>query len=431
MIRTILIFALFIVMVVLMMRGKLTFVISLPLLALGVAIIAGAPFLGENGIMAQVFEGGVTRMASSYAALMISAWLGAMMNNTGISKTIIKTAAELGGDRPLLVTLLLTVAVSLVYTTISGLGGVIMIASIAVPIMISVGVPGLVAICIFLFAYAIGLTLNLSNWAYFSSLTGVSIGDVQLFAWILCGLTAVMCLVFILFQFKREGSSSPGPPPNGQVEEALNFEKAPAISLLTPIVPIVLVVAFSWTIVAALFAGIAYCFITTAIFNRQITLTRLLGLTTKSAIDGVNDGALGILSMVVIGMLSASLNLAEVINTISGTMELIVPSSQIPYILFFALLAPLALYRGPLNIWGIGAGLSTVIVGMGILPATAVMCGFIACERMQVICDPTNSHNVWLANYVGTDTMTVLKKVFPFVWVLCAIAVVVSGFMWF
>ena len=68
---------------------------------------------------------------------------------------------------------------------------------------------------------------------------------------------------------------------------------------------------------------------------------------------------------------------------------------------------------------------------MGILPATAVMCGFIACERMQVICDPTNSHNVWLANYVGTDTMTVLKKVFPFVWVLCAIAVVVSGFMWF
>ena len=113
-------------------------------------------------------------------------------------------------------------------------------------------------ICIFLFAYAIGLTLNLSNWAYFSSLTGVSIGDVQLFAWILCGLTAVMCLVFILFQFKREGVKLSWAAPNGQVEEALNFEKAPAISLLTPIVPIVLVVAFSWTIVAALFAGIAF-----------------------------------------------------------------------------------------------------------------------------------------------------------------------------
>ena len=94
-IRLLLIIALFIIMVVLMVRGKLTFVISLPVLAFGIALFAGVPMVGEDGMMQVVFEEGVVKMSNSYAALIISAWMGAMMNNTGISKTIIKTTAEL------------------------------------------------------------------------------------------------------------------------------------------------------------------------------------------------------------------------------------------------------------------------------------------------------------------------------------------------
>jgi uncharacterized membrane protein len=104
------------------------------------------------------------------------------------------------------------------------------------------------------------------------------------------------------------------------------------------------------------------------------------------------------------------------------------------FLLFFAVLSPLALYRGPLNVWGIGAGIATLVASMNIVSAPIVLCCFIACERMQVIADPTNSHSVWLANYVGTDTMTLLKKVFFYVWALCALSVaavgVLSTFLW-
>lgn len=431
-IRVILILILFIIMVSLMVKGKLTFVLSLPLLAFGIALFAGVPLFGESGMMAVVFEGGVVKMSSAYAALIISAWLGAMMNNTGVSKTIIKTTAELGGDKPLLVTVFLVIACTLIFTTISGLGGVIMVGSIAVPIMISVGVPGLVTVCVFLFSYAAGMILNLANWTYYSSLTDVPIGEVQIFAYISCGLTLIVCLAFILIQFKKEGVkigwSKENPEP--ALEEDSDYKKAPLLSLITPLVPIALVMAFKWTIITALFAGIVYCTITVLIFSKGMTINKIIGIATKSAIDGVNDGALGILSMIVIGMLTASLAHPVVSGVISGTVINLVPTSKIGYILFFAVLAPLALYRGPLNIWGIGAGIATLITGAGILPATAVMCGFIACERMQMMCDPTNSHNVWLANFVGSDTISILKKMILYVWLICAILAVVSGFLW-
>ena len=94
-IRLLLILILFIIMVVLMVRGKLTFVISLPVLAFGIALFAGVPLFGDDGMMQVVFEGGVIKMAGSYAALIISAWLGAMMNNTGISKQLLKQQQSL------------------------------------------------------------------------------------------------------------------------------------------------------------------------------------------------------------------------------------------------------------------------------------------------------------------------------------------------
>ena len=134
--------------------------------------------------------------------------------------------------------------------------------------------------------------------------------------------------------------------------------------------------------------------------------------------------------MIVIGMLTAALSHEAVINVISNAVVSIVPTSRIGFILFFAILAPLALYRGPLNVWGVGAGIATMIANTGLLPAAAVMCGFVACERMQVMCDPTNSHNVWLANFVGTDTITVLKKMIIYVWLICAILAVISGIMY-
>ena len=37
---------------------------------------------------------------------------------------------------------------------------------------------------------------------------------------------------------------------------------------------------------------------------------------------------------------------------------------ECPYIIFFAILAPLALYRGPMNMFGLGSGIAALIIGL-------------------------------------------------------------------
>jgi hypothetical protein len=51
------------------------------------------------------------------------------MNKTGVTESIIKKSAELGGDRPLVVTLIMVVVTALLFTTLNGLGSIIMVGS--------------------------------------------------------------------------------------------------------------------------------------------------------------------------------------------------------------------------------------------------------------------------------------------------------------
>jgi hypothetical protein len=65
------------------------------------------------------------------------------------------------------------------------------------------------------------------------------------------------------------------------------------------------------------------------------------------------------------------------------------------------LLSPLALYRGPLNPYGIGIGVYVIISQLGLLPPAALVAALMSVVQVQTVCDPTNTHNVWVANYVG------------------------------
>ena len=51
----------------------------------------------------------------------------------------------------------------------------------------------------------------------------------------------------------------------------------------------------------------------------------------------------------------------------------ILPGTALMFILFFSILAPLALYRGPLNVWGLGLGIGAIMLSTGKLSAFALM----------------------------------------------------------
>ena len=129
----------FVIIAALMMTKKIPTLLALPLMAVVICLIAGVPAVGVNaegtniGWLQTVLEAGTVRMGSAIMAVVFGAWLGQLMNKTGVTENIIKKSAELGGDRPLVVTLIMVAACAVLFTTLSGLGSIIMVGSIAHP----------------------------------------------------------------------------------------------------------------------------------------------------------------------------------------------------------------------------------------------------------------------------------------------------------
>jgi len=355
------------------------------------------------------------------------------MNKNGVTETIIKKSAELGGDRPLIVTLIMVVAVAIPFTTLSGLGSVIMVGSIVLPILISVGVPAMSAACIFLMAFTTGLTFNIANWTSFSAIFNLSLDEIRNFEIYLLIATALATLIFIFVEFKRNGVkfsfSAPvtnTPVVNKNIETQQIKGIRGVLAMLTPLVPIILVAVLKVPVIPSFLAGILWILIFTS-----RSFSKAMNMLVKTCYDGITDGAPAIILMIGIGILYLAVTHAMVKEVLNPFLLSVVPSNRIVYIIFFSILAPLSLYRGPMNLFGLGSGIAALIIGLGTLTPQAVMGAFLSAERIQGCGDPTNTQNVWTANFAEVDVNTITKKLLPYLWIIAVVGVVISGILFF
>ncbi len=100
----------------------------------------------------------------------------------------------------------------------------------------------------------------------------------------------------------------------------------------------------------------------------------------------------------------------RVTENIGPQLAQILPTTGLTFVLFFAILAPLALYRGPLNVWGLGLGIGAIMMATGRMSGLAIMAALMSVGQIQGICDPTNTHNVWTAASIGCDVNDILRK---------------------
>jgi len=56
------------------------------------------------------------------------------------------------------------------------------------------------------------------------------------------------------------------------------------------------------------------------------------------------------------------------------------------------------------------------------LPPAAVMVAFMGVGQVQSVCDPTNTHNVWIGQFVHESPDRILRHTFPYLWVYVLIA---------
>ncbi|MGU8793723.1 transporter [Clostridium perfringens] len=427
----ILILLVFFIFAGLMISRKLPTILALPLMGITIAVIVGIPF---KDIINDVIMAGSVKLTSSIVVVIFGSMFARVIMKTGISDSIIKKAAELAGDKPIPIAITLTTAIAFVFLGMNGLGAVIMIGSIALPIMTSVGIKPLVAGSLLLLGMQTGLAANAGNYGTQIGIFGG--GTISLFYIPALVISGIITLIFIFVNVKPNKERSTWALPNIANLTKKN-NKVPSIALLAPLIPLIVIIIFKsiWDFGAAdkgminAVGASIFGFILASFYAIVVTKPkRMINIFSGAIVEGIQDVAGVIFLFIGIGILVAVVFNPLVSSILNPIIKSIMPAGKIGFLLFFAILSPLALYRGPLNMFGMGAGIAALMVSLNVISVEALAGAFIALQYVQAISDPTNSHNVWIADYLQEETSALLKKTFPYSWAMVVCMLIFTVF---
>ncbi|MEW2219396.1 TRAP transporter large permease subunit [Streptomyces sp. NPDC006990] len=399
-----------------MLSRKLPTAFALVLLAVVIALLAGAPPTGKNSVLDTVLQEGAPALAATMIAILLGSWLGKLLEETGIAGTLVRKIVEFGGDRPVFVALGV-LAVSALVGTVTGSAPAAMLAGlIGIPAMIAVGIPKVTAAGTILMGIAAGMPFELPVWQFFSTALDLPIETVRGFMLKLFPLALAAAIAYVLIESRRRGvehawalkSATNRPASRSGRRQALG--DAPWYALLTPVVPLVLALGLDLAIIPSLLAGVLYALVTT---TRPREMNRRL---LRTLYGGFEVAAPPITLFVAIGILLAAVKLPGAVDALEPLVKAVSPQNAVLFVLVFTLLVPLCLYRGPLNVFGLGAGIAGVLIATGIYPAAAVLGMATSYNQVFGVADPTSTQTVWSAQYAGVSPQQVMVRTLPYVW---------------
>jgi H+/gluconate symporter-like permease len=399
--------------VALMLSRRLPTAFALVLLAVVIAFLAGAPLTGKNSVLDTVLQEGAPALAATMIAIILGSWLGKLLDETGIAGTLVRKIVEFGGDRPTVVALGV-LGVSALVGTVTGSAPAAMLAGIiGIPAMIAVGVPKVTAAGTVLMGIAVGIPFELPVWQFFSTALELPIPTVRGFMVKLFPFALVAALAFVFVETRRRGTEhawslkSVDAKPRSRREE---LGDAPWYALIAPAVPLVLALGFELAIIPSLLAGVLYALVTT---TRPGAMNKRL---LRTLYGGFEVAAPPIALFIAIGVLLAAVKLPGTVDALEPLVKAVSPHNTVVFVVVFTLLVPLCLYRGPLNIYGLGAGIAGVLIATGIYPAAAVLGMATSYNQVFGVADPTSTQTVWSAQYAGVTPQQVMVRTLPYVW---------------
>lgn len=372
----------------------------------------------------KVFQGGPESWGSTAVIVIFGSWFGKVLVETGIASTIIRKTVELGGDNPLVTTVLLSIVTGVIFTSTFGAGAVVAIGIIVLPILLSLGVPKPLAVSAYLMSVGSGMYVNL---VLFKQMQGIFEGFKYDSNYLKFGFTAmgVQLLVVIIMLAVRLRKSSVNHAWAAQTSTSTSSQIVPAIALITPIIPVVLTIAFKWQSIPAFIVAVFYALFVCGKLKSFKDTERIV---TKTFYDGVVDVAslLGFLFILPMFNKVAGLDAVFFQSILSG----VIPTSTIVLCILFAVVAPLGLFRGPLTVFGAGSATLGILNAVGVFTPTLLFpLIYISTITMNISACPTQSWNLWALNYSKVNVKEFLKSGVLWAWLICIINTIVAFIM--
>ncbi len=394
------------------MKGK-NLMVGFFVLAIIWAAISGTSF---KDILSTVIQGGIVGNAGLIFTIMFGAWFGRVLVDTGITSSIIRKAVELGGDKPLVVGILLSIVTAAIFTSSFGSGVVIAVGIIILPILMALGMPKVLAIVSFIMSIASGTIINA---VYYNQLVtmipGVEYNQIVPFCLAAIGVNELIIFLMMFFGLRKSKKVHNWA---AQAKQAAGEASAPVISFVVPIIPVIMAAVFKWpTLPSFLFATIMALILTGRVFKQPKSIVDLL---SKTLYDGFSDVGLLIGMLCMLHVFTAAAGLCTPIfqELLGG----VIPSNIYVIVIAVAILSPIALFRGPLMWWGTGAATVALLYGLGIFPANLLfMLMLVPTTFMATAICPTQGWNMWAMGYGKISAKEMISTGFFWAWASCAI----------
>jgi len=429
------------IMAILIVLGKINQLYALPLI--GVLMVAITTY-NDPYQMVLVAQNGFLLLYSTIIAIIVGTIMAESLVLTGIAENMIKKTAEFAGGRKVLTAALLSLVGIVIFTGAYGNGPFIAMGIVIISIMASVGLDKKIAVPLFLMSYSVGACLNPTFQAMVKGVTGYQVEGVFWY-WLIA--LAVICYVvfmgYMLWMLRRGKTAFDGGTPErtgrskesheeAPMEGGYPTEAAPKVrwkvplwSWLTPVIPVVLVGVFKWPDIPALFVALIYAFASTQIGRSGKETTDIF---LRCVEDGAKDSASMCFILMGIGVIMNAATLASVKAPLNALLGPILPNSVLTLVLFFMILGPLHMYRGPLNAWGFGALTFALMKGAG-LPIAMLSAGIMANRIIHQVPDPTSVQMVWAVSWAKVNAIDILKKTLPWAWIANIIIMAVAFFL--
>ncbi|MBU3142819.1 citrate transporter [Clostridium sp. CF012] len=372
----------------------------------------------------KVFQGGPESWGATAVIVIFGSWFGRVLVETGIASTIIRKTVELGGDNPLVTTVLLSIVTGLIFTSTFGAGAVVAIGVIVLPILLSLGVPKPLAVSSYLMSVGSGMYVNL---VLFKQMQGLFEGFKYDVNYLKFGFAAmgVQLLVVIIMLAVRLRKTSVNHAWAAQSSSSSSSQHVPAIALITPLIPVILTIVFKWQSIPAFIVAVFYALF---VCGKLKSFKNTEKIVTKTFYDGVLDVAslLGFLFILPMFNKVAGLDAVFFQSILGGIM----PTSVVLLCILFAIAAPLGLFRGPLTVFGAGSATLGILNAIGVFTPTLLFpLIYISTITMNISACPTQSWNLWALNYSKVSVKEFLKSGVLWAWLICIINTIIAFVM--
>lgn len=381
------------------------------------SIIGLVPF---NVAIKKVFAEPALNYGPTIIYIAFGSWFGRVLVDSGIAPGISAATNKVGKKKPLLAAVLVSLVTCLIFVSAYGVGSVIAIGVILLPILLSIGMPRDLALSLFALSIGAPMYINVVLYNQMKAFFPKSIYGGKYLQFGICAMVVQMVVVLIFLFFHRKKINPANADKNlaiiGANDNADEIKKVSPVTYIVPIIPVAMNMLFKWDAVPALIFGVLVAMLLTGQFKNYKHAIKFMNDTIAQAISDIAGLVMFLMSLTMFSG-AASIDAAKFRPIISA----ILPHSTLILCLAFGILSPLALFRGPLQVWGAGAATAAVLAGTGLFSDVFMLPLMYTATLFAISTDITQSWNVWGLDYMKVESKDFLKLGVPVMWIVCII----------